>query len=314
MANIRVGTASWTDPSLIQSKAFYPKGCTTAEERLRFYASQFPMVEVDSSYYALPSPRNAELWAERTPEDFTFNVKAFRLFTGHQTPAKALPNDIAEELAPHFQQKKNIYYKDVPDSLRKELWKRFELGVRPLRKADKLTALHFQFAPWVTPSPDWKRHLEECVGRLADYQLAVEFRNRSWYDGEHDEKTLAMERDLGVAHVVVDEPQTGAKSIPQVWEVASPKLAIVRLHGRNHETWDSKDAKAASDRFNYDYSDAELKKLATPIKKLSKHVEEVHVVFNNNYGDQGQRNGKSLEKILKAFAVHTDEASATRSV
>jgi len=193
--------------------------------------------------------------------------------------------------------------RDVPDSPRKSLWKRFELGVRSLRKACKLTTLHFQFAPWVTPSPDWKRHLEECVGRLAEYQLAVEFRNRSWYDGEHDEKTLAMERDLGVAHVVVDEPQTGAKSIPQVWEVASPKLAIVRLHGRNHETWDSKDAKAASDRFNYDYSDAELKKLATPIKKLSKHVEEVHVVFNNNYGDQGQRNGKSLEKILKAFAV-----------
>lgn len=304
MANIRVGTASWTDPTLIRSKKFYPKGCSTPEERLRFYASRFPMVEVDSSYYSLPSERNAALWAERTPDGFTFNLKAFRLFTGHQTPAKALPADIAEELAPHFEQKKNVYYKDVPESLRKELWKRFERGVRPLRAAGKLTALHFQFAPWVTPSPDWKRHLEECVGRLADYRLAFEFRNRSWYDGEHDDRTLAMERDLGVAHVVVDEPQTGPKSIPQVWAVADPALAIVRMHGRNHATWDIKGATAASDRFDYDYSDAELKALAKPIRALAKDVRELHVVFNNNQGDQGQRNGKSMEKILGAFAVH----------
>lgn len=308
MANIRVGTAGWTDPSLIQSKAFYPKGCSTAEERLRFYASQFPMVEVDSSYYALPSARNAELWAERTPEGFTFNVKAFRLFTGHQTPAKALPADIAEELAPHFEQKKNIYYKDVPDSVRQELWKRFELGVRPLAKAGKLTALHFQFAPWVTPSPDWKRHLEECVGRLQGYRLAFEFRNRTWFDGEHDERTLDMERELGVAHVVVDEPQVGAKSIPSVWAVSTPELALVRLHGRNHETWNTKDAKAASDRFNYDYSDDELADLARPIRSLARDVEQLQVVFNNNYGDQGQRNGKSLERILGKLAVPAADA------
>lgn len=144
------------------------------------------------------------------PEDFTFNVKAFWLSTGHQTPAKALPTDIAEELAPHFEEKKNIYYKDLPENLSKELWKRFELGVRPLRKAGKLMALHFQFAPWATPSPESKRHLEECVGRLADYQLAFEFRNRIWYDGDHDEESLAMEREMGVARVVVDECRRGA--------------------------------------------------------------------------------------------------------
>ena len=85
--HIQIGTASWTDKSLSDSKRFYPKGCNSAEERLRFYASQFPMVEVDSSYYAMPSPRNAALWAERTPAEFRFNVKAFRIFTGHQTPS-----------------------------------------------------------------------------------------------------------------------------------------------------------------------------------------------------------------------------------
>ena len=80
-----VGTGSWTDPTLIKSKRFYPPGCSSAEARLRFYASQFPIVEVDSSYYAMPNGSNSVLWVERTPASFTFNIKAFRLFTGHQT-------------------------------------------------------------------------------------------------------------------------------------------------------------------------------------------------------------------------------------
>lgn len=307
MEKIRIGTASWTDPSLIKSKLFYPKGCNTAEERLRFYADNFPMVEVDSSYYALPSSANAERWIERTPDDFEFNIKSFRLFTGHQTPAKALPKDIAEELAPHFESKRNVYYKDVPDSIRDELWKRFERGIRPLKTGGKLKAVHFQYAPWVIPSPDWKRHLEECVGRLADYQLAFEFRQRSWFeDDASTEETLSLERDLGVAHVVVDEPQTSkGKCIPQVWAVASPELVIVRLHGRNHETWDAKDAKAASDRFNYDYTDAELKTLGKKITKIATEA-PTHVVFNNNHQDQGQRNARTLMKILGDKARQAD--------
>lgn len=300
---IRVGTAGWTDPSLIKSKLFYPKGCNTADGRLRYYASLFPMVEVDSTYYSLPSETNAKLWVERTSEDFVWNVKAFRLFTGHQTPAKAFPADIQEALAGHFEKKKNVYYKDVPEDVRDELWKRYERGVRPLQKAGRLSALHFQFAPWVTPAPDWQRHLEECVGRMPGYRLAFEFRNRTWYDGRNDEKTLQMERDLGVAHVVVDEPQTGAKSIPQVWQTPSDDLVIVRMHGRNHATWDAKGLKAASDRFDYDYSEDELRELAEPIRKLAKEVAEVHVVFNNNREDQGQRNGLSLMKILGELAV-----------
>lgn len=303
---IRVGTAGWTDPSLIKSKLFYPKGVSSAEERLRYYTSVFPMVEVDSTYYALPSETNARLWVERTPEDFVWNVKAFRLFTGHQTPANALPKDIQDALSGHFEAKKNVYYKDVPEEIRDELWRRYERGVRPLHEAGRLSALHFQFPKWVTPAPDWQRHLEECVGRLPGYRLAFEFRNRTWFDGTHDARTIDMERDLGVAHVVVDEPQTGSASIPQVWEVATPELAIVRMHGRNHETWDRKGLKAASDRFDYDYSDKELRDVAKPIVKLAQSVKELHVVFNNNNADQGQRNGKTLMTILGDAAVQPD--------
>lgn len=296
--SIQIGTASWTDKTLIDCERFYPKGCASAEDRLRYYASQFAMVEVDSSYYALPSPRNAELWAERTPARFRFNIKAFRIFTGHQTPERALPRDVAATLQDQFAEKKNIYYKDLPDAMRDDLWARFQRGIQPLAEAGKLTAVHFQFPPWVVPSRDWHAHVAECVDRMAGYQVACEFRQQSWLDDEHREATLAFERDLGVAHVVVDAPQGFRNSVPQVWQVASPKLAIVRLHGRNAATWNVKGSTSASDRFNYDYSDSELEELADRIRLLAQQVELVQVIFNNNYEDQGQRNARALQRLL----------------
>jgi uncharacterized protein YecE (DUF72 family) len=141
---IEIGTASWTDKTLIASKRFYPRGCSSAEDRLRYYASQFPMVEVDSSYYAMPSERNTLLWAERTPEHFTFNVKAFRLFTQHQTPANALPADIQHDVHWHFATAKNIYYRDMPNEVLDEMWARYKRAIEPLRASGKLGAVHFQ--------------------------------------------------------------------------------------------------------------------------------------------------------------------------
>lgn len=294
---IQVGTASWTDQSLIQSGRFYPKGAS-AEERLRYYASQFPMVEVDSSYYALPAARNAALWVERTPATFTFNVKAFRLFTGHQTPAAALPKDVAGELAAHFKAKRNIYYKDMPGELRDVLWDRYTRGIEPLRAAGKLAAVHFQFPPWVTPGPAAYAHIEECAARLPGYQIATEFRQQAWFDAAHCDATLAFERQHGCAHVVVDAPQGFKNSVPQVWEATVPNLAIVRLHGRNTTTWNATDANVASDRFNYDYSGAELADFVAPINTLAQQVKLMQVVFNNNYEDQGQRNAATLQRLL----------------
>ena len=121
MGVVKIGTASWTDRSLIDSGAYYPPGCTSAEERLRFYAAEFLLVEVDSTYYGMPSERNSTLWAERTPEDFTFNVKAFRLFTTHQTPLRALPRPVREELPAGLAEKNNVYYRDLPAPLRDRL-------------------------------------------------------------------------------------------------------------------------------------------------------------------------------------------------
>src|SRR6266581_4017747 len=146
-SRILVGTASWTDKSLIDSGKFYPSRTVKAEDRLRYYASQFPIVEVDSSYYAMPVARTAQLWAERTPPGFVFNVKAFRLFTGHQTSLAVLPKDVSEALGPMTSP--NIYYKDMPVELQRELWRQFREALEPLARAGKLGAVHCQFAPWV---------------------------------------------------------------------------------------------------------------------------------------------------------------------
>lgn len=297
-ANILVGTASWAAPSLVKSKLFYPSDARSPEARLRHYASVFPIVEVDSSYYALPDRHNAELWTARTPDGFRFNVKAYRLFTGHQTPLAVLPTDVRNALVSATgETKKNVYYADMPGELLDVLWARFLDAVEPLKQAGKLGALHFQFAPWVMYGRKGLAQVEACVERLPGYLVAAEFRHRSWFDDRHAAHTLDFERRHGLAHVVVDEPQGFANTIPAVWETASSALAVVRLHGRNAATWNLRGA-SSSDRFNYDYPDGELNELAAPIRRLAQRADVVHVIFNNNFEDQGQRNALSLMRIL----------------
>ena len=293
---VRVGTASWTDKSLIDSGRFYPPSVKTPEDRLRFYASQFSLVEVDSSYYALPAPSVSQLWAERTPASFVFNVKAFRLFTGHQTPLAAFPKDIRDALGTVA--KKNLYYHDFAPELRNELWQRFRAALAPLQAVGKLGAVQFQFAPWLTARARSFDHLQSCRRALPDVLLAVEFRNQSWFTADQYGATLDFERRQRFANVVVDEPQGFSNSIPAVWEVTNPALCVVRLHGRNARTWNAKGLPTASDRFNYDYQPAELSEFANHIRAMSSQAKEVHVVFNNNYEDQGQRNARALMSLL----------------
>ncbi len=293
---ILVGTASWTDKTLIASGKFYPPREKTPESRLRYYASQFPLVEIDSSYYAIPDARVAQLWTERTPPSFLFNVKAFRLLTGHQTAPNVLPPDIAKALGPI--KGKNLYYKDAPEEIRNAIWERFRQGIEPLRRAGKLVAIHFQFAPWVAFHPRNMEHIDECRERLSGLQLSVEFRNKTWFEGSHAQRTLEFERERGLANTVVDEPQKPANTIPSVWEVTTPHLAVVRLHGRNHGTWNQKGLQTSAQRFNYDYSTAELSDLAEMIRTLGTQADLTQVIFNNNYEDQGQRNARELTQLL----------------
>ena len=295
MDNILIGSASWTDKTLIACGRFYPKECKSAEARLRYYATQFPIVEVDSSYYGMPTPSNAQLWAERTPEGFVFNVKAFRLFTGHQTSPTVLHKDIRQALGSDLPEV--FYYKDVPAEIRGELWRRFSEALEPLRQAGKLGAVHFQFAPWLLRNREGQAHVRECVARMEGLPVAVEFRNKSWFDGANAASTVAFERELGVVHTVVDGPQGFANSVPDIWEVTHPALALVRLHGRNRETWNHK-GPASSSRFNYWYSSEELAALKPEILKVSRKARQVHVLFNTNYEDQGQVNARLMMQVL----------------
>lgn len=298
--NVVVGTCSWTDPSLIKAGTFYPRGCSTSEKRLRFYASQFPVVEVDSSFFAMPQASNSALWVERTPPDFRFNIKAFRLLTGHQTPPEAFPKDLQPLLPPLSGRQRNHYYDKVPGELRDELWRRFLEAIAPLRHAGRLRAVHFQFAPWVMNASASRVHVEHCVERMAGHLLAVEFRHQSWFSEPHAAATLAWERALGVAHVVVDEPQGVGHYAQGVWEVTQPALSVVRLHGRNADTWNAKGLAASSERFNYDYPDAELDELAARIDgSLVDRALEVQVLVNVNYEDQGIRAARRLEQRLR---------------
>lgn len=292
---ILVGTASWTDKTLIACGRFYPKGASSAEARLRHYASQFPIVEVDSGYYAMPTPATAQLWAERTPTGFVMNVKAFCLFTGHQTAAKVLHADLRAALSGFGA---TLFYGDVPSEIRAELWLRFRDALLPLRAAGRLGLVHFQFPPWVSCGAAGRAQVAHCVEQMAGHDVSVEFRHQSWFAAGAAAETLAFLRELGVAHTVVDGPQGFANSVPALWEATHPRFALVRLHGRNTRTWNIQGASSASDRFNYDYADSELADLAAPIERLALGALQTHVIFNNNMEDQGQRNARSLTGLL----------------
>ncbi len=293
---ILTGTCSWTDPTLIACGRFYPPGVTSAADRLRFYADQFPIVEVDSTYYAPPSERNAHLWAERTPADFTFNVKAFALLTGHPAKLERLPSPLRDLVPDAARAKRNVYLKDMPPHSVDLLWETHRTALRPLHDAGKLGAVLFQFPPWFRRTPASADYVRRLPLELSDYQVAVEFRGGGWMDEDAAPATLAMLERAGLAYVSVDEPQGFRSSTPPV-AAATADLAIVRLHGRNAATWEAHTG-AASDRFNYLYSVAELNEWAPRIRRLAAAASIVHVLFNNNYQDQGVVNARRMAALL----------------
>jgi uncharacterized protein YecE (DUF72 family) len=137
---------------------------------------------------------------------------------------------------------------------------------------------------------------------MAGHDLSIEFRHRSWFAGPETGATLAFLRGLGVAHTVVDGPQGFSNSVPAVWEATHPRYALLRLHGRNAKTWNIKGATSASDRFNYDYPEHELAELVPRLERLALTALQTHVIFNNNMEDQGQRNARSMVRLLAAGA------------
>jgi uncharacterized protein YecE (DUF72 family) len=296
MGQILVGTCSWTDPTLIRSGRFYPSWAKSAEDRLRFYAGEFGIVEVDSSYYAMPAEQTARLWVERTPDGFVFDIKAFRLFTEHPTPAKSLPKDVRESLPPGTGEKPNIYRRDLPPELVDEMWSRFESALLPLDSAMKLGVVLFQFPPWFHPGQRQQEYILHCKERLPQYRLAVEFRQHQWLNEVNRGPTIDFLRRNDLAFVCVDEPQGFKSSVPPVAEATSD-VGIVRFHGRNAETWEKKGL-AVQERFNYLYDGAELEEWVPRIRQLAADTRQLHVLFNNNYEDQAVTNGRQIRLLL----------------
>lgn len=295
---IRVGTASWTDPTIVKGGVFYPRGVSSSEDRLRYYAGQFSTVEVDSTYYSLPERAIAALWAERTPDDFVFHVKAHALMTGQPTEVARLPQPIIDALPAALADKARIYAKDLPLELYDVAWTYFLDALEPLRAVGKLGGVLLQYPRWFLPTPENKDHLAESAARLAGTPGAVELRNRHWYGGadgrgKATQWTLDMLRDLGLTYVMVDGPQGLESSVPPVAAVTTPELAMVRLHGRRSATWEA--AKVPTvERYRYLYSQRELDAWVPRIEEASAQARRTTVFLNNCYGNYGTTNAREL--------------------
>jgi uncharacterized protein YecE (DUF72 family) len=292
MGEIKVGTAGWTDPTLIAS-GWYPPEASTPEKRLRFYARQFPLVEVDATYYALPGEQTAKAWAERTPDRFTFNIKAFSLFTQHPTPVRALPADLRE--AASQAGKDRVYLKDVDPAVADQAWDRFLAALEPIRGAGKLGAILLQFPPWFPISRANKDYILACAQRAAPRRVCVEFRNKTWMTEDNQEETLGFLARHQLPYVCVDMPQGHPSSIPPVL-AATSDLAVVRMHGHSGK-WDSKEI---HERFRYRYGPGELKEWSDRIENLAADADVTDVVFNNCYGNDAHVNAQQLSALVSS--------------
>ncbi len=294
---IRIGTASWTDPTMTASGVFYPVGADTAEERLGYYASRFPIVEVDATYYALPSARTSQLWVERTPPDFVFDVKAHALMTGQPSETRRLPKILREALTADLAAKPRVYAKDLPAEVRDGVWESFLAGVAPLRDRGQLGSVLLQYPRWFFPSHESREAIREAKARLGGVPCAVEFRHHSWLSEKNAERTIGFLADNAIPLVMVDGPQGLASSVPPMLAVTSSELAVVRFHGRRAETWEAAGVPTV-ERYRYLYGREELDEWVPRIREASRQARDVHVLMNNCYANYGTTNAREIAALL----------------
>ncbi|MGH7426429.1 MAG: DUF72 domain-containing protein, partial [Candidatus Methylomirabilales bacterium] len=295
---VLIGTASWADSTLVSSGRFYPPEAKTAEQRLRFYAKSFPIVEVDSTYYFPPTERNAALWAARTPADFTFHVKAYSLLTQHPTRPGSLHADLREAVADKHRGARFLYASHLAPEALDEVWRRFASALMPLHSAGKLGVVHFQYPEWFVPGGKSRDYILECRKRLPDFQIAVEFRNQSWMSRSGAERTLGFLEEHQIPYTSVDMPQGFRSSLPPLAASTAKSLAYVRFHGRNRDQW-AGSHDTATPRFAYLYSEEELAEWVPRIRELGRQAKEVHVLMNNCYRDYAVVNARQLATLLQ---------------
>jgi uncharacterized protein YecE (DUF72 family) len=271
LATVRIGTCSWADEGLI--KHWYPRGVSSAEARLRYYAEWFDVVEVDSPFYRLPAPEVAAKWAERTPADFVFHVKASAAMTGHEE----------SELEPAFRE--------------------FREALAPLEASGKIRGVLLQYHPRVKKTPEALEMLARVRPLLEPLVPLIEFRHRSWVTEEELPDTLRFLERQGLAFVSVDSPPTRATNVvPTIAAVTHP-VAYVRFHGRNWRTWNIRNAKSSADRFDHMYGEDELAEWVEPLGRLAGESEEVYALMNNNRDDFAPRSGRILRGLLDEAGI-----------
>ena len=303
-APVRIGTCSWADETL--TKVWYPGSVRTSEARLGHYAARFDTVELNASYYALPSPDAAAAWAQRTPPGFVFHVKAFGMMTRHPVKPEQLPADLRDEAETDAKGR----IERPSRELRGEVFTRFRAALEPLREAGKLGGILMQFPPYITRKQASLEYLEWAKEQLGGDEMMVEFRHRSWLEPEHADETLGFLRSLGATYVMVDAPRTDARNLVPTVVAATSDTAYLRLHGRNASTWNVRGRRAA-ERFDYLYSPEELAEWSSPLRELSSLSERTYAMFNNNGRSAGPEgpiaqaptNAEMLREILKTDGV-----------
>jgi len=292
---ILVGTCSWTEKTLIKSGEFYPRNIRTSQDRLRYYASHFPTVEIDSTYYAIPYKENAVLWSQRTPERFVFHVKVYAALTGHGIDPVTLPEDLRRTLPMPQIGQKYVYIKDP--SLLNEIAGRFIDSLSPLASSNKLGLLVFQFPPWFhykTANLDYILKCKELVGNLP---IAVEFRHGSWL-GSNSESVFKFLSDNNITYITADEPQYGSQATIPFIPYATTDIAYLRLHGRNRENWLKRGIDTPL-RYKYLYSEEELRGFIPSIARLNSTARVTYVMFNNCYGGFAIRNAARMRELVE---------------
>ncbi len=280
-------------------RAWYPPSARTAADRLRYYAAHFDTVEVDSSYYGMPTPATARLWAERTPPGFVFHVKAFGMLTRHGVKPEQLPPPLREGHTFELDRGGRILH--PAPALREDAFAFFGEALEPLRAEDKLGMILMQFPPYFVANEANREYIAQSARRLAPDRMAVEFRHISWVEPERFEETLELLASVSASYVCVDEPHVDRENALPPLAAATSDIAYVRFNGRNALTWNAR-VKTAAERFNYLYSVEELTEWVEPVRRLGEQARTTYVMFNNCFADYAPRNAQQMASLLDIAA------------
>lgn len=298
--NVLVATAGFADRTLVSYSPFYPKTARTPEARLRYYASQFGLVEIDSSFYTLLASDLVERWVSTTPDRFCFDVKAHPVLTGHPIELARLPADLRAACEAAGLEGRS-YPERLPAEVKQELESRFFASLEPLLRTSKLGAVLAQLPPWFSATRGNARWIEALARRCGSVPLSIEFRHKSWTAPDRIGRVLDLLRGVGASYVCVDQPPSDVGGLAPVTAVTAERLAVVRFHGQNLAGWNKKGA-SVMERFNYLYAPAELAAWVEPVRRLADQAETVHAVFNNCVRNYAVLNAKNLAVLLEREA------------